>query len=232
MKRLLTALIAMAILVTIAPVAMAEHSEPILFRGIPWGSLRSDVVGKLPEPKDARGPTNQKYVLNIEKFIYGTSKNQLSGDGDAHFYEHLSYYKDKITYVAGYEVSSISLFYAYSVDSDGHPDTNFDNGKLFATEYCIYPTNKEAVHEDLVNKLTKLYGDPDYKSDPLRTKKNTYTVWKGKDGTYVSLNLYESEKFSAINIRYATQEGFAMQNEVLKAIKKMETSDADDTSGL
>lgn len=237
MKRLLTALIAMALLVTIAPVAMAEHSEPILFRGIPWGSLRTDVVSELPKPSSTSGPTHQKYGTNIEKYVYGISEKLRNSENNATFTEELSYNDKSIgykgMYVAGYKVERIGLAYVYSLDSDGHPDVNFDNGRLYLACYCISPTNNEATHKDLVNKLTKLYGDPDYnKSETSKTKNDTHTVWKGRDGTSVSLNLYESKEYSVIYIKYATQEGVDMRNEVLDAFKKMETPDPDDTSGL
>ena len=231
MKRILTVLVTLALLAAMAGTAVAEYNEPILFRNIPWGSLKSDVSKQMPTPKDILRVKMPENLFDLDWYMNGTLSKAIKGN--ARFYQTYIY-DDGSLKVAGYTVDNVCMHYAYSV-IDGIPDYSIINGRLFAAEYEIIPIDEKTVHDDLICKLTDLYGDPDYKSYKHGVSIDyTYTTWKGKNGTSVTLILAEYTLSPChIYIRYVTQEGIDMQNEVLEANKKLEAvSAANDTSGL
>ncbi len=229
MKRFLTVLVALVLMAAMASTAVAEYSEPILFRNIPWGSTKAHVLSQLPTPWLDLGPYTYENLMDLNNFRYGEAQKYQKGN--VYFLESLSY---KDLNVAGYETKTVHLYYAYSVTSDGLPDENIDNGRLFAAEYVIEPTDRHAVYDDLVGKLSGLYGAPDFKFESHKVIDYTYNTWKGKDETSVTLMMEEySSGTCKIHIRYTTQAGVDMQNEVLEAtIKKENQSAANNTSGL
>lgn len=139
--------------------------------------------------------------------------------------------------VADYNVSQINATFkaSYSIKSKkiGAPY------RLARAEYEIwddaFPKAMTAfdVYEDLINKLSSLYGNPtgSENSSNYLIKK---TWWHASDGTGVSLQLYESIGIYHINIVYGVADEAAYLNDifVIRQWEKQQITDSGNTNGL
>ena len=162
-------------LVICSSVTADPADEMILFRNTPWGITYEDSkeLFDLIEPAYGWNETFASRFLGLS--------NSRSGKDHLGIYQFGALSNEK---VAGYNISQIQLFYAYSVDQDGFRDTEKESAKLCIAGYVIdeKDTQTETIREDLKNKLSLRYGDVD---DSNETEH--YYVWYGAEGTKVSL---------------------------------------------
>lgn len=206
-------------LCTTAPVFAQTDSE-ILFRDVPWGTSFTDTENILSD--------FDWYGLSFESMKTFPVQEVLTDDaGDTDIFTNgginmtAQPFSNKEVEVAGYTTSDLEMFFAYT-SVDGIMQEDDSQTALYGARYEFEPQNLQSMYEDIKNKLTSLYGEPD---DVTSDKnwlgiKHTYTWWYGANDSIVVLrgadasedttDLYDDELW----ISYAWKKG----DELLKAI--------------
>ncbi|GEM_PF-471884 len=124
-----------------------EPKSDIMFRGIPWGTTRSEVEQQIGLPSQY----NTAYAYVRQGVV----------DDDIGLYT--SYKKEKCLKLAGYSVKYTDISYAYPVvDGTLIRDTNL--AVMYYAEYDLWDVgDPDEIVEDLTKKLVQLYGD--YRND-------------------------------------------------------------------
>ncbi len=199
------------------------YAEPILFRGIPWGSTWEEAQTYLPEgieyyetERNDLSTVNGYLSVKDHKTLYGgeylgkdyyTSKNKMNG-----------------MKVAGYELESMYLYFAGMSDDSGYLVTDETHSALLYTSYTFNVNNTDAVYEDLLGKLTSLYGNARMTGEDGR-----FNLWYGADGTMVSLCQY----YGYIYICYGFSGADALIEQAHQVLMNKEVLDAgNSTDGL
>jgi len=112
--------------------------------------------------------------------------------------------------VAGYDLDSFSLYFAYT---DPSAICGQDNSKtsLYAARYDFEAKNLKGMTKDLTDKMSSLYGKPvDTKTDVSSFDTKNYTYWYGEDGTEAIFTTFDRKDDAGvpdwISITYATTE--------------------------
>lgn len=199
MKKALTALIVMMLVFSVSISCADVYEKPILFRNLAWESSYADVLQELPNDKDTvYDIAAHTYAGGIDYLMKGGERKSR---GDCGF----RYYSSNYSWtVAGYPLSKAGVAFVYVPNEDGTLNRDPDSARFFLGEYTIAirgEEEKQKAVEDLVQKLTRLYGDVDYTGTPW----DTYYSWYGADGTIVSLvdPVASYGKEYEINIRYS-----------------------------
>lgn len=163
--------------------AYAEYDEEIMFRNIPWGSNYYEVMEALEDVGIKEwGAEKPLTRLNIE-----ASKNAMwiSHESESVEPEKLGFCicvdgkKMPVFTVAGFEVSEITLYFAYTFAEDGTLLLDREHTALYAASYA-FRKNTSQVSSSLLLKLRALYG----KQDAHKSDTNGYkNAWYGKNGT-------------------------------------------------
>lgn len=144
-----------------------------------------------------------------------------------------------LTFVAGYSTRSIHAEFkpSYSVEkmTIGEPY------RLARASYTIWNSDipkKMTIHEayqDLVDKLTKLYGEPNGSEDNSSSYRLKETWWHAKDGTGVALTLHH-QAINYITIEYGTADESEYFNNIYtiqqKEKQQVKDSISDNLDGL
>lgn len=205
-------------------------SEPtsdveITFRDIPWGSSYTD-VNKILDSFDL--------MANAGQGIRNPSVDAILYDDDNKGIEFENNYINIIASalntdnadVAGYELSEMNLYFAYAV-TNGVINRTEENSKLYGAKYYLNPSDITSANNDLVSKLSSIYGNPaksetdiDYDGDYI-----TYTYWYGINDTELILKTIEASEENrtdyytgAIVISYAWREGDDLMQQASDAI--------------
>ena len=181
------ALMIAAVLILCCVPALSEgDGEPILFRGIEWGSSYAD-ISETVELKSLQSNTSG---------ISPTYIRRRTGDDnaypDGYKFTGFAQYADSeiaaIGEIAGYGLYDICLYFVY-IPEDGEFIRDEEHAALYCACYKLHnaPSDPEMRHidseEDLIAKLSALYGD--YEKE-LTGSERCY-VWHGAQGTLVSL---------------------------------------------
>lgn len=198
--------------------------NPILFRGIEWGTSYSEVLAKLPAKMkfyDLKSDSN----FTISSSMLGESKGYF--DGHVTGYTSARSSSLEGIRVAGYELSGLRLRFAWVPGNDGLIVEDNDHTALFFAEYEISPKDLDSVYADLTKKLTSLYGEPAATKTDGFIINETYTIWYGGNKTMLVLlsNEYSSGS-KEILIRYGTTEGDEWLQKAYDALILKETLEA------
>lgn len=217
MKKLFAALL--VILLALNSFAFADYDQPILFRGIEWGIT----LNQLKEQMELASNSTSLPAKSVEYSLgIGQDLPVIGGEG-------FSINATAHPKVAGYQVSNIRFQFALMPNEDGTLEkseygmyvTNGDRCFLFYAEYAFYFEKPAQVYEDLLNKLTEVYGEPDMTKD--------IPVWYGADETLVTIDQNRDGLGRNIHIRYGCLKG----NEWLKITQEIIDYDfAHDYDGL
>lgn len=152
-----------------------SFSEPILFRGIPWGTSYSEVKSILKEYNISGSTGNGMRIWTVEDYTEGDFAGKHYPSGNLNIRAH-SQFGNKVE-VAGYE-ANIYLSFVY-LPVDGVLTHEESDSALFAAQYEINPADVSVAEQDLINKLNSLYGSGSRgKSETdLFGGKITRTVW-------------------------------------------------------
>lgn len=203
---------------TAVPAAEASSKRgAILFQEIPWNST----------PEAARKILYDKgYVSSKSVAYFDYSVACMLSDTKDRFYELTSPY-EKVLYgdvafydenkkkIAGYDVDTMALCYAYGV-KNGKLDKK--TRKLISVNIELSAPDVEAAQTDLLAKLTKVYGRPDIE------KYGSY-VWQGADGSM--LLLYD---FGCPSLLYSQGDNTALVQQMYAELGY--TADENDVDGL
>lgn len=203
MKKLFAGVLALLLLLSgVAALAAEEYGEPILFRGIEWGTSMEqlDEEGLLASQSP---PVSTRDAHGLDWYLY---RGEDTLDYSAYnLYARSIYVKD----VGGNAITDNGNAHVYFVcvpDENGQLDiSNHATLLLIGGEYVLEDYS-DALFEIFVEKLSALYGDvdetfevtADYGGDEVKATTN---VWWGADGTRVALNIFEGRR---IRIAYAS----------------------------
>ncbi|MBP3649603.1 MAG: hypothetical protein J6K73_07465 [Clostridia bacterium] len=186
MKKLISMLAVLTMLLTCYSAHADTYESPILFRGIQWGATVSDASKGLPEGV-------KMYATRVKEYWYPMASTMFDENMNDYYKAELGCYEYaqsstlENVKVAGYNISDLNLYYVYTLGENGLLIKDDAHTALVYAYYKLEPKDPEAVYADLVKKLTSLYGDVDE-----HQKKSPYIVyeqnlWYGADGTMVSL---------------------------------------------
>ena len=206
-----------------------EPKSLILFRDIPWTSNMPSVFSAL-EGISFSTP-RQDYAGDV-------AYNLLEG-GSIKFDDYVTaeVYATKLNglKVAGYELSGLSLSFAYTADESGLLSKDEEHTAFVYAKYEIKPKDIDFVMSDLFNKLTKTYGDAAGHRTTGSIIAYEIYYWIGDDDTIVSLvgGKYSSGS-DEVTIRYSFYGADDLYQQAMDALAYEELLNADenDTSGL
>lgn len=232
MRRLVSLILAILLMINSGLVLAEETKEaPILFRDNKWGDSLPSVLKSFPSDVSFYGISADS-AYQVENTIYDAAGSYFDGHVCGYINARSSSLKGMK--VAGYEVTGITMRFAWVPNENGLIIEDDSHTALYYAEYEISPKDPDAVYTDLVAKLSTLYGDIDYTQEDGFIIKEKYSVWFGGDGTIVAL---VSEEYSSgnsdIEIRYGTTAGNDLLQTAYNALILKEKLDAaSDTSGL
>lgn len=203
MKRCFMFLMIFTLCISIITQCMAEekeNKEPIVFRGLEWGSSWPVVEKTLSDQLKYNHRSLWDNWETAEFYIY---YNQ-----DKKWYSEtlgvlvvLSPVNRSEFKVAGYSVKETGVYFIYTPDEkSGLLVYDDEHTALVRGYYRIKSETPVIVYEDLVKKMTALYGQPEYEHGGSGNKIVT-PVWRGEGGTMVSVQLEES--LQQVYIRYS-----------------------------
>ena len=228
MKRFIA--LTLALLTLLSVPAVAQTSEEILFRELPWGMNSVSYVSAIIRSFDP-DPDIEAWLSELgfssDPYIYYFDADAENFEGVAQFDGEMFISSTQVfikhdAAVAGYPLESIHT-YAIPAVVGGAIRSDTSENQITMASYSLKLDGKydeNEVYADLIEKLSSLYGDPDmtYEGDT-----DGKTAWLGANHTYA----YVSHSSSGISIRY----GISNVPELLELIRAaMET--APDTDGL
>ena len=204
MKQVISTLLLIVFLISVS--AVAEEPDSILFRGIEW--FKEESVVK-PEIDGIEGIKPSWYKGEEENARIDSWYRQwenmyadvnLENGGVILRYENVS--------VAGYNCD-LKLSFAYAI-TDDRVSYDMKSAEFYKAEYTIEELeDMEGAYNDLVDKLSQLYGSSEDKSylnsfDDMTSPKGS--IWTAKDGSLVWVGIYYnsfSEVYDTLKIVYA-----------------------------
>jgi len=224
-------------------------NEPgaISFMGIPWDVTPEEFDRALQE-KGLEFTKTTNYGLSDSWFRFDGIPFEAPYSSDIEISsKSFSYKSSKSTEYRSYPLMKVAGYTVDYIFAKFKPSYSFERKKvggpyrLARASYKIYETDipKEMtiweVYDDLVSKLTKLYGEPTGSE-----KGGIYTVvktwWHAKDGTGVSLVMTSSIGLYSIDIEYGTADEKAYLNNIyaIRQWEKQQVVDglSDDVGGL
>ena len=221
---------------------MRIYDEEILFRDIPWGTSYSDVDVMLEEMSLMGVSGEGRKTYSVEDIILGDGKGIDFEYNDIKIIALPTY--DKVD-VAGYKTEDIMLFFSY-MPVDGVLTRLETDSALYGAQYEFQVQNLEEMSQDLVNKLSSLYGEPAKTVEEIGRYdiQYTYIYWYGINDTVLVLRTQDVTKSTSdvfdnqIFISYVWLKGDEMlqeasdlsKQEVLE--KEAEAYGNDSTGGL
>lgn len=225
MKRIISLLL--FVLIVVCNVALADdvYEKPILFRGIEWASSYTDALKGLPEGIRMYDLDEDEYWYPVIEYMFDPFNTLYRAEIGASTYAMSSSLSN--VKVAGYPVEGLKLYFTFLPGDDGLLIKDADHTALFYAYYRLEPKDPDAVYDDLVTKLTSIYGDVD-----ATEKKSPYisyemALWNGADGTMVSVMRedYPSGTHN-IYIKYGFSGGNDLMEAAYNAIVLEETQSA------
>lgn len=129
-------------------------STPILFRNIPWGSSLTEVKEILKEYNVSGSSGKGMRTWTVEDYTEGDFAGKYYKAENINIHANGSF--SKKVEVAGYE-ASFEMSFAF-MPIDGHLTHEESDSALFAARYTINPADVKSAENDLINKLSSLYG--------------------------------------------------------------------------
>ena len=216
MKKVISILLILVLLmVSCSAFAGDEHSEPILFRGAQWGSSLDEVKKFIPDGVKMRDLKITEYWYPMDSLMNDGNDwgSQYKAEMGGYSYAQSSSLKD--VKVAGYDIEDLYLYFMYVPGEDGLLVKDDAHTALIYAYYKLEPKNPDAVYDDLISKLTSLYGDVDREESSTGLIDRKMSQWNGADGTMVSVfrEDYSTTGSHYIYIKY----GFKGGDDLMKA---------------
>jgi hypothetical protein len=224
MKKELFFISALAISLSIATPVFAQTDKEITFRDIPWGTNFNDTCKLLPE-FDLFGNTQEGLsAVSTNDVLKGKMYGDYEGYDGAVCFHAIPPVSPDID-VAGYPIYNMYLYYTYSTENDF--SLSDDNTILYGAQYEFEePQDLESMYSDLIDKLSKTYGEPDdtYDNATDYLAKGRYTCWYGANDTAVALQSYDYGDESSVYISYAWLKGDELLGKANAAFSDSEKS--------
>lgn len=165
--------------------------KEILFMDIPWGTSFTD-VDKSHGELDLWGITGEGYMTySVDEIILGDYQ------GIEFEYDDINIIGNAFngeTEVAGYTTSEVSLYFAYNI-VDGKLNKIEEESSLYGARYVFLTENLQETSNDLKQKITSIYGEPQKETTDTDIYDNqyTYTYWYGQNSTVLVMKTQNSE---------------------------------------
>lgn len=231
--------------VSIISMAIAVYAEDnsttethFTFRGIPWDTARADAEQLLEDDgAEKNWETSDVYRLSAVDLLHVTSGDEVVDGGGCNVtYQDLT--------VAGYTPSRTRACYLYQIDENGQIDKTNDTSQFYMGLYEFENddfSDMEAIYNDLLTKLTSLYGDGNI--DQGETSPYFWTdTWTDNDGNVIQLliNGMEDGEHQEISLTYIAADADARLDAMEDALDaeaaaneaKQRESNKNNTSGL
>lgn len=207
------------------PIEEKIPKPEIVFREIPWGTSFPDV--------DENFASWDLWNISGDGYKTCSVDDILIGDYEGIDFEYSGINVISSAFngeqdVAGYKTTDIELYFAFLPSEEGYLTYDEKDTALYGAKYTFEPVDLEDMYNDLTEKLTNLYGEPDkvtYDTD-LWDNKYTYTYWYGANNTELVLRGQNTENDTTdlnddeIYITYAWREGDNLLKSASDAIKK------------
>lgn len=97
--------------------------------------------------------------------------------------------------VAGYTTKEITMYFAYTLNEDGTLNQNYKDSIFYGARYIFDSQNLAAMSDDLKEKISDIYGEPQKVTTDIDLYKNvyTYTYWYGANDTLLVMKTLNSE---------------------------------------
>ena len=155
----------------------SAFADEILFRGIPWGSTPAEVKALLDF--SVITPTKGSQCSWEAGMPYGHEKSFEHTGAD-------SFTNQDNLQVAGYDVVQVCVRFYYPL-VDGVVVEDDKQSMFYYAHYMIEPKDVDGAYEDLVEKMTTLYGEGVVYNNPPSDGWYAYTeecvVWYGDNNT-------------------------------------------------
>lgn len=215
MKKFLTFLLAFLMIYSVA------CAEEITFRGIPWGTDPQTVIqlmgwdvalieenqimeemGKTPQTDDPM----VRYFLNneVSDVGYFTFDDKIYGENCGYVFSDYYFRRGDMT-VAEHDVSDIELEFLYGIENN-EVNTAYQASEFVKATYSFWG-GEISIFDDLLDKLTWLYGEPsDFVEEindyPSTKYKEVSVVWYGDNNTIIHLYLRATGEYSKEQYEY------------------------------
>ena len=117
--------------------------------------------------------------------------------------------------VAGYTTEPVELYFVHTINN-GILEKTVESSALYGAKYNFEAKNLEEMTNDLVNKLSSVYGEPEKNTSDIDWIGNQYTYyqWYGENNTGLSLisekisdDFMSEYSYDSITISYAWENG-------------------------
>lgn len=220
-KSILAVIIVLVLAVCFSSIAFADE---ILFRSIPWFSNYENVMDTLDKLDVAWSTPSVISGQNILSTVKEESSNS-----DKEYLCVCTVYANKSDIslqVAGYDVTGMTLYFAYVPGKDGEIDHSLDDTSFYMARYTISMDGDEydLTLKDLMNKLDDLYGKPKSikADDGCDSTIDDIYKWSGSKNTFVYLAGDDNRFGASIRLYYGTEEGDTLIKNAEKIQKQQE----------
>lgn len=182
------------------------YSEEIKFRGLDWGCSFNDALNEL---KSSAGLGLYENLLDKDTDLDYFYDLFVEKDADVHYLDFSVSVADsgfefsardfsEDFFVAGHLVSEICVFGIYGV-VNGKVSTERSDAKFYKGSYYFETTeNTKTIYDDLVAKLTEMYGEP---SENDFSYSDYSLIWSGANNTAVTIE-FDDGKYPMLNLDY------------------------------
>ncbi len=209
---------------------------PILFRGNAWGisatAFRSSDTSGVNRWSSSTSSRNE----TLNSLIDGPEGLQIPSVALVNGSLNIYLYTYTGIPVAGYTTTSCYLYFARQ-GVGGQLSESEDDTALYAAQYTFDLDGRVAeVGDDLLTKLTSLYGEPAFTTSKTNSYQevNTWYAWLGADNTLLILKIHDETNSTyrvrdKITITYATLDGNSWLQEADEVLLQ---NSVGDTTGL
>ena len=189
MKKFISVLLVLSMLAAYALADAPTYDGEILFRGLPWGCSIDEAVANI----QAAGVTNDRVRdgEDVHAIDYSVSV-------DACGFEYAPSGLPNDFFVAGHLVEQVVVEAIYGI-VDGQISHEREDSRMYcATYYFKDQTNIKDVYDDLVSKLTSMYGTP---VDAIESYYDHNLMWTGTNNAAIIIEMDDGD-YPLLHITY------------------------------
>lgn len=205
-------------------VITVEPTVEITFQDISWGESFTTVDEKMSNLNLMNISGESFMTMSVDEITLGDYKGIDFEYSDINI---VGSALNKEIEVAGYTTSEVQLFFAY-VPVDGVLTKTENDSSFYGARYTFEPQDLNKMKDDLVTKLSSLYGEPakTTKDTDIFENEYTYTYWYGLNDTELVLKTLDATNDTTavytnqIMISYAWRKGDELLQNASNILKK------------
>lgn len=213
----------------------AVSDKEIVFNNISWGTNFTDASEKL-SAWNLWNISGEGYkTCSVDDILLGDYKGI---DFDYSGINIISHAFNGEQEVAGYTTTDIILYFSY-LPVEEYLTYEESDTALYGAQYVFKPVNLEDMYDDLIRKISEIYGEPNKQTTETDLWQNqyTYTYWYGANNTELVLRSLNSENDTTelysdeIYLTYAWRVGDELLKNASDAVKKEKSDKEKDAQG-